>query len=44
MKETKYAGVIVFVGAMAIFSIVICLGLYICNALITCIAVWFGNW
>lgn len=44
LKETKYAGVIVFVGAMAIFLIVICLGLYICNVLITCITVWFGNW
>lgn len=29
LKKTKYADAIAFVGAMAIFSIVICLFLYI---------------
>lgn len=29
---------------IAIVLILICLVLYICNALMTCITIWFGNW
>lgn len=43
-NESKLNDLIVGIEVISIILIVICLILYICNALITCITIWFGNW
>ena len=44
IKNSKVKNLIVRIEVISIILIVICLILYICNALITCITIWFGNW
>ena len=44
IKNSKVKNLIVCIEVISIILIVICLILYICNALITCITIWFGNW
>ncbi|MDU2108624.1 hypothetical protein [Clostridium sp.] len=44
LKNNKINNIMATVEVVSIILIVICLGLYICNVLITCITVWFGNW
>ncbi|MDC0801393.1 hypothetical protein POG14_04285 [Clostridium paraputrificum] len=44
IKNSKVKNLIVGIEVISIILIVICLILYICNALITCITIWFGNW
>ena len=44
IKNNKVKNLIVGIEVISIVLILICLVLYICNALITCITVWFGNW
>ena len=43
-NESKLNDLIVGIEVISIILIVICLILYICNDLITCITIWFGNW
>ena len=43
-NESKLNDLIVGIEVISIILIVICLFLYICNALMTCITIWFGNW
>lgn len=44
IKNSKVKNLIVGIEVIAIVLILICLVLYICNALMTCITIWFGNW
>lgn len=44
IKNSKVKNLIVGIEVIAIVLILICLFLYICNALMTCITIWFGNW
>ena len=44
IKNSKVKNLIVGVEVISIVLILICLFLYICNALMTCITIWFGNW
>ena len=44
IKNSNVKNLIVCIEVISIILIVICLILYICNALITCITIWFGNW
>lgn len=44
LKNNKINNIMATVEVVSIILIVICLFLYICNALITCITIWFGNW
>lgn len=44
IKNNKVKNLIVGIEVISIILIVICLILYICNALMTCITIWFGNW
>ena len=44
IKNSKAKNLIVGIEVISIILIVICLILYICNALMTCITIWFGNW
>ena len=43
-NESKLNDLIVGIEVISIILIVICLILYICNALMTCVTIWFGNW
>ena len=43
-NESKLNDLIVGIEVISIILMVICLILYICNALMTCITIWFGNW
>ena len=43
-NESKLNDLIVSIEVISIILIVICLILYICNALMTCVTIWFGNW
>ena len=43
-NESKLNDLIVGIEVISIILIVICLFLYICNALMTCVTIWFGNW
>ena len=43
-NESKLNDLIVGIEVISIILIAICLILYICNALMTCITIWFGNW
>lgn len=43
-NESKLNDLIVGIEVISIVLILICLVLYICNALMTCITIWFGNW
>lgn len=43
-NESKLNDLIVGIEVISIILIVICLILYICNALMTCITIWFSNW
>lgn len=43
-NEGKLNDLIVGIEVISIVLILICLVLYICNALMTCITIWFGNW
>lgn len=44
MKNSKVKNLIVGIEVISIVLILICLVLYICNSLMTCITIWFGNW
>lgn len=44
IKNSKVKNLIVGIEVISIVLILICLFLYICNALMTCITIWFGNW
>ena len=44
IKNNKINNIMATVEVVSIILIVICLILYICNALMTCITIWFGNW
>ena len=44
IKNNKVKNLIVGIEVISIVLILICLDLYICNALMTCITIWFGNW
>ncbi|WP_154840002.1 hypothetical protein [Clostridium paraputrificum] len=44
IKNSKVKNLIVGIEVISIGLILICLVLYICNALMTCITIWFGNW
>ena len=44
IKNSKVKNLIVGVEVISIVLILICLFLYICNSLMTCITIWFGNW
>lgn len=44
IKNSKVKNLIVGIEVIAIVLILICLVLYICNALMTCITIWFCNW
>ena len=43
-NESKLNDLIVGIEVISIILIVICLFLYICNAIMTCVTIWFGNW
>ena len=43
-NESKLNNLMVTIAVVSIILIVMCLILYICNALMTCITIWFGNW
>lgn len=44
IKNSKVKNLIVGIEVISIVLILICLFLYICNALMTCVTIWFGNW
>lgn len=44
IKNSKVKNLIVGIEVISIVLILICLVLYICNALMTCVTIWFGNW
>ena len=44
IKNSKVKNLIVGIEVIFIVLILICLVLYICNALMTCVTIWFGNW
>lgn len=44
LKNNKINNIMATVEVVSIILIVICLILYICNALMTCVTIWFGNW
>ncbi|WP_394877803.1 hypothetical protein [Clostridium paraputrificum] len=44
IKNSKVKNLIVGIEVISIVLILICLVLYICNSLMTCITIWFGNW
>ena len=44
IKNNKFKDLILTISAVSIILIAMCLYLYICNALMTCITTWFGNW
>ena len=44
IKNSKVKNLIVGIEVISIVLILIYLVLYICNALMTCITIWFGNW
>lgn len=44
IKNRKVKNLIIGIEVISIVLILICLVLYICNALMTCITIWFGNW
>ena len=44
LKNNKINNIMATVEVVSIILIVICLFLYICNALMTCVTILFGNW
>ena len=44
IKNSKVKNLIVGIEVISIVLILICLVLYICNALMICITIWFGKW
>lgn len=44
LKNNKINNIMATVEVVSIILIVICLFLYICNSIMTCITIWFGNW
>ena len=44
IQNSKLNNLMVTIAVVSIILIVICLFLYICNALMTCVTIWFGNW
>ena len=44
LKNNKINNIMATVEVASIILILICLFLYICNALMTCVTIWFGNW
>lgn len=44
IKNSKVKNLIVGIEVIYIVLILICLFLYICNSLMTCVTIWFGNW
>ena len=44
IKNNKINNIMATVEVVSIVLILICLFLYICNALMTCVTIWFGNW
>ncbi|WP_394896277.1 hypothetical protein [Clostridium paraputrificum] len=44
IKNNKIKDWVLTISAISIILIAMFLYLYICNALMTCITIWFGNW
>lgn len=44
LKNNKINNIMATVEVVSIVLVLICLFLYICNALMTCVTIWFGNW
>ena len=44
IKNNKFKDLILTISAVSVIIIAMCLFLYICNALMTCVTIWFGNW
>lgn len=44
INKNKLDNLFVTIAVISIILIVLCLFLYICNSLMTCISIWFGNW
>ena len=44
IKNNKLIYLMLTISVVSVILIAICLFLYICNALMTCITIWFGNW
>lgn len=44
LKNNKINNIMATVEVVSIVLILKCLFLYICNALMTCVTIWFGNW
>lgn len=44
LKNNKINNIMATVEVVSIVLILICLVLYICNALMNCVTIWFGNW
>ena len=44
IKNNKLIHLMLTISVVSVILIAMCLFLYICNALMTCITIWFGNW
>lgn len=44
IKNNKLIYLMLTISVVSVIIIAMCLFLYICNALMTCITIWFGNW
>lgn len=44
IKNNKIIHLMLTISVVSVILIAMCLFLYICNALMTCITIWFGNW
>lgn len=44
MDKSKLLNLLGTIAIVSLIIIAICLFLYVCNALMTCITIWFGNW
>lgn len=44
IKNSKINNSMAIIAVVSTILIVMCLFLYICNALMTCVTIWFGNW
>ena len=44
IKNNKIIHLMLTISVVSVILIAMCLFLYICNDLMTCITIWFGNW
>ncbi|WP_195259355.1 hypothetical protein [Clostridium paraputrificum] len=44
IKNNKLIHLMLTISVVSVILIAMCLFLYICNALMTCVTIWFGNW